>query len=61
MGSENGALRRIRVCGTAAARMISQHWGCPECAGEFGRRSSGGCETCNPPRRPRTLTPEEEL
>lgn len=61
MVSDSGASRRRRIIGAAAARMISRGWGCPECAAGLGRRQSGGCETCNPPRRPRSPKPEEGL
>jgi hypothetical protein len=42
-----------RLTGSAAARFVNHHWGCPECTEVSGCRSSRrGCESCSPPRNP---------
>ena len=44
-----------RLIASAAARLASHRWGCPECAGEFGcHGGSRDCEVCSPPRNPVT-------
>jgi hypothetical protein len=51
---ESGAgSKRVRINSSAAARMASHRWACPDCAWDYGcRTGSRGCETCGPPRNP---------
>ena len=50
---ESRASQNARVIGSAAARLISRKWACPDCAGVYGCRSSArSCEMCSPPRNP---------
>jgi len=54
MNDSSRSGERSRLIGSAAARLASQRWACPECADGYGCRSGRyGCEACSPPRTPR--------
>ena len=45
--------KRSQMIGSAAARLISHKWACPDCADAYGCHAAGrGCEICSPPRNP---------
>jgi len=54
--------RRQRIIGSAAARLASRKWACPECADVSGCRSgSRRCQSCSPPRNPGPRVNLEDL